>query len=165
MKEQSENFENIVEYYKQLTNESKIYFTNTLFKLGFDKVSKVLSDSIISDDMLDYISDKNLELLNDDDDEFEDFIEYTSEDADNILDLKRIDDSVNNDMYIVIDVDFNKIHIYSNNLQDIENYKYENMFLKGMFFRIDKNIENSKDYKYYECATILGQLEQDICYN
>lgn len=165
MKEQSENFENIVEYYKQLTNESKIYFTNTLFNLGFDKVSKVLSDSIISDDMLDYISDKNLELLNDDDDEFEDFIEYTSEDADNILDLKRIDDSVNNDMYIVIDVDFNKIHIYSNNLQDIENYKYENMFLKGMFFRIDKNIENSKDYKYYECATILGQLEQDICYN
>lgn len=165
MKEQSENFENIVEYYKQLTNESKIYFTNTLFKLGFDKVSKVLSDSIISDDMLDYISDKNLELLNDDDDEFEDFIEYTSEDADNILDLKRIDDSINNDLYIVIDVDFNKIHIYSNNLQDIENYKYENMFLKGMFFRIDKNIENSKDYKYYECATILGQLEQDICYN
>lgn len=165
MKEQSENFENIVEYYKQLTNESKIYFTNTLFKLGFDKVSKVLSDSIISDDMLDYISDKNLELLNDDDDEFEDFIEYTSEDADNILDLKRIDDSINNDLYIVIDVDFNKIHIYSNNLQDIENYKYENMFLKGMFFRIDKNIGNSKDYKYYECATILGQLEQDICYN
>lgn len=138
MKEQSENFENIVEYYKQLTNESKIYFTNTLFKLGFDKVSKVLSDSIISDDMLDYISDKNLELLNDDDDEFEDFIEYTSEDADNILDLKRIDDSVNNDMYIVIDVDFNKIHIYSNNLQDIENYKYENMFLKGMFLELIK---------------------------
>ena len=25
--------------------------------------------------------------------------------------------------------------------------------------------ENTKDYKYYECATILGQLEQDICYN
>jgi hypothetical protein len=52
MTEQSENFENITEYYAQLTNESKIYFTNTLFKLGLEKVSKVLFDSMFSDDML-----------------------------------------------------------------------------------------------------------------
>jgi hypothetical protein len=164
MTEKSENFENITEYYAQLTNESKIYFTNTLFKLGLEKVSKVLFDSIFSDDMLEYNSDTNLQLLNDED-ESDSYIEYTSEDADSILDLKRIDDNINNDLYVVIDVDLNLIHLYSNNLQDIENYKNENIFLKGMFFTTDIIRENTKDYKYYECATILGQLEQDICYN
>lgn len=164
MTEQSENFENITEYYAQLTNESKIYFTNTLFKLGLEKVSKVLFDSIFSDDMLEYNSDTNFQLLNDED-ESDNYIEYTSEDADSILDLKRIDDNINNDLYVVIDVDLNLIHLYSNNLQDIENYKHENIFLKGMFFTTDIVRENTKDYKYYECATILGQLEQDICYN
>ena len=164
MTEHSENFENITEYYAQLTNESKIYFTNTLFKLGLEKVSKVLFDSIFSDDMLEYNSDTNLQLLNDED-ESDSYIEYTSEDADSILDLKRIDDNINNDLYVVIDVDLNLIHLYSNNLQDIENYKNENIFLKGMFFTTDIIRENTKDYKYYECATILGQLEQDICYN
>jgi hypothetical protein len=164
MTEQSENFENITEYYAQLTNESKIYFTNTLFKLGLEKVSKVLFDSMFSDDMLEYTSDNNLQLLNDEDDS-DSYIEYTSEDADSILDLKRIDDNINNDLYVVIDIDLNLIHLYSNNLQDIENYKNENIFLKGMFFTTDIIRENTKDYKYYECATILGQLEQDICYN
>jgi hypothetical protein len=164
MTEQSENFENITEYYAQLTNESKIYFTNTLFKLGLEKVSKVLFDSMFSDDMLEYTSDNNLQLLNDEDD-LDSYIEYTSEDADSILDLKRIDDNINNDLYVVIDIDLNLIHLYSNNLQDIENYKNENIFLKGMFFTTDIIRENTKDYKYYECATILGQLEQDICYN
>jgi len=164
MTEKSENFENITEYYAQLTNESKIYFTNTLFKLGLEKVSKVLFDSMFSDDMLEYNSDTNFQLLNDED-ESDSYIEYTSEDADSILDLKRIDDNINNDLYVVIDVDLNLIHLYSNNLQDIENYKNENIFLKGMFFTTDIIRENTKDYKYYECATILGQLEQDICYN
>ncbi len=164
MTEQSENFENITEYYAQLTNESKIYFTSTLFKLGLEKVSKVLFDSMFSDDMLEYTSDNNLQLLNDEDD-LDSYIEYTSEDADSILDLKRIDDNINNDLYVVIDIDLNLIHLYSNNLQDIENYKNENIFLKGMFFTTDIIRENTKDYKYYECATILGQLEQDICYN
>jgi hypothetical protein len=164
MTEKSENFENITEYYAQLTNESKIYFTNTLFKLGLEKVSKVLFDSMFSDDMLEYNSDTNFQLLNDED-ESDSYIEYTSEDADSILDLKRIDDNINNDLYVVIDVDLNLIHLYSNNLQDIENYKNENIFLKGMFFTTDIVRENTKDYKYYECATILGQLEQDICYN
>jgi hypothetical protein len=164
MTEKSENFENITEYYAQLTNESKIYFTNTLFKLGLEKVSKVLFDSMFSDDMLEYTSDNNLQLLNDEDD-LDSYIEYTSEDADSILDLKRIDDNINNDLYVVIDIDLNLIHLYSNNLQDIENYKNENIFLKGMFFTTDIIRENTKDYKYYECATILGQLEQDICYN
>jgi hypothetical protein len=164
MTEQSENFENITEYYAQLTNESKIYFTNTLFKLGLETVSKVLVDSIFSDDMLEYNSDTNFQLLNDEDDS-DNYIEYTSEDADSILDLKRIDDNINNDLYIVIEVDLNLIHLYSNNLEDIKNYKYENIFLKGMFFTTDIIRENTKDYKYYECATILGQLEQDICYN
>ena len=164
MTEQSENFENITEYYAQLTNESKIYFTNTLFKLGLEKVSKVLFDSMFSDDMLEYTSDNNLQLLNDEDDS-DSYIEYTSEDADSILDLKRIDDNINNDLYVVIEIDLNLIHLYSNNLQDIENYKNENIFLKGMFFTTDIIRENTKDYKYYECATILGQLEQDICYN
>jgi|694.fasta_scaffold28556_2 hypothetical protein len=164
MTEKSENFENITEYYAQLTNESKIYFTNTLFKLGLEKVSKVLFDSMFSDDMLEYTSDNNLQLLNDEDDS-DSYIEYTSEDADSILDLKRIDDNINNDLYVVIDIDLNLIHLYSNNLQDIENYKNENIFLKGMFFTTDIIRENTKDYKYYECATILGQLEQDICYN
>jgi hypothetical protein len=164
MTEQSENFENITEYYAQLTNESKIYFTNTLFKLGLEKVSKVLFDSIFSDDMLEYNSDTNFQLLNDEDDS-DSYIEYTSEDADSILDLKRIDDNINNDLYVVIEIDLNLIHLYSNNLQDIENYKNENIFLKGMFFTTDIIRENTKDYKYYECATILGQLEQDICYN
>ena len=164
MTEKSENFENITEYYAQLTNESKIYFTNTLFKLGLEKVSKVLFDSMFSDDMLEYTSDNNLQLLNDEDDS-DSYIEYTSEDADSILDLKRIDDNINNDLYVVIDIDLNLIHLYSNNLQDIENYKNENIFLKGMFFTTDIISENTKDYKYYECATILGQLEQDICYN
>lgn len=164
MTEKSENFENITEYYAQLTNESKIYFTNTLFKLGLEKVSKVLFDSMFSDDMLEYNSDTNFQLLNDED-ESDSYIEYTSEDADSILDLKRIDDNINNDLYVVIDIDLNLIHLYSNNLQDIENYKNENIFLKGMFFTTDIIRENTKDYKYYECATILGQLEQDICYN
>jgi hypothetical protein len=164
MTEKSENFENITEYYAQLTNESILYFTNTLFKLGLEKVSKVLFDSMFSDDMLEYTSDNNLQLLNDEDDS-DSYIEYTSEDADSILDLKRIDDNINNDLYVVIDIDLNLIHLYSNNLQDIENYKNENIFLKGMFFTTDIIRENTKDYKYYECATILGQLEQDICYN
>jgi hypothetical protein len=164
MTEQSENFENITEYYAQLTNESKIYFTNTLFKLGLEKVSKVLFDSMFSDDMLEYNSDTNFQLLNDEDDS-DSYIEYTSEDADSILDLKRIDDNINNDLYVVIEIDLNLIHLYSNNLEDIKNYKYENIFLKGMFFTTDISRENTKDYKYYECATILGQLEQDICYN
>jgi hypothetical protein len=68
-------------------------------------------------------------------------------------------------MYVVIDIDNNIIHIYSNDLKDIENYKYENIFLRGMFFVIDKEYINNKEYKYYECAKIIGQLEQDICYN
>lgn len=165
MTEHSENFDNVTEYYAQLTNESKIYFTNTLFKLGLEKVSKILFDSIFSDDMLEYNSDTNLQLLNDDEDDLDSSIEYTSEDADNILDLKRIDDNTNNDLYVVIDIDLNLIHLYSNNLEDIRNYKHENIFLKGMFFTTDIIRENTKDYKYYECATILGQLEQDICYN
>ena len=146
MTEKSENFENITEYYAQLTNESKIYFTNTLFKLGLEKVSKVLFDSMFSDDMLEYTSDNNLQLLNDEDDS-DSYIEYTSEDADSILDLKRIDDNINNDLYVVIDIDLNLIHLYSNNLQDIENYKNENIFLKGMFFTTDIIRENTKDYK------------------
>lgn len=164
MIEQSEGYDSIPEYYAQLTNESKIYFTNTLFKLGFEKVNKVLIDSMFSDDMLNYNSDTNLQLLNDED-IYDDFIEYTPEDADSILDLKRVDDSINNDLYVVIDIDSNLIHLYSNNLEDIKNYKHESIFLKGMFFTTDIIRKNTKDYKYYECATILGQLEQDICYN
>ena len=97
MTEHSENFDNVTEYYAQLTNESKIYFANTLFKLGLEKVSKILFDSIFSDDMLEYNSDTNFHLLNDDEDDLDSSIEYTSEDADNILDLKRIDDNTNND--------------------------------------------------------------------
>lgn len=167
MSEQVEKFDNVLEYYEQLTNESKIYFTNTLFRLGFEKVSKVLSDSIISDeDILEYTSETNLELLNDDDFENdEDYIEYSSEDADSILDLKRIDDYTNSDLYVVVDVESNIIHMYSNNLEDIENYKHESIFLKGMFFISDKNKTNTKNYKYYEYVNIIGQLEQDICYN
>ena len=37
MTEHSENFDNVTEYYAQLTNESKIYFANTLFKLGLER--------------------------------------------------------------------------------------------------------------------------------
>lgn len=171
MSENIEKFDNILEYYQQLTNESKIYFTNTLFNLGFEKVSKVLYDSLFSDEdildsKLDYNSEKNLELLNGDDYENDDdYIEYSSEDADSILDLKRIDDYSNSDLYVVVDIDSNIIHMYSNNLEDIEYYKYENIYLKGMFFVCDKNKPNTKNYKYYECVNVIGQLEQDICYN
>jgi len=118
MSENIEKFDNILEYYQQLTNESKIYFTNTLFNLGFEKVSKVLYDSLFSDEdildsKLDYNSEKNLELLNGDDYEnYDDYIEYSSEDADSILDLKRIDDYSNSDLYVVVDIDSNIIHMY-----------------------------------------------------
>jgi hypothetical protein len=161
--ENSEDYNRILEYYKQLTKESKLDFTNTLFNIGLDKVNVILEDSLMSDDDYDLFSE-NISHISDELDE-DDFIEYSPDDADSILDLKRVDDDVNNDMYVVIDIDNNIIHIYSNDLKDIENYKYENIFLRGMFFVIDKEYINNKEYKYYECAKIIGQLEQDICYN
>jgi hypothetical protein len=161
--EKSEDYNRILEYYKQLTKESKLDFTNTLFNIGLDKVNVILEDSLMSDDDYDLFSE-NISHISDELDE-DDFIEYSPDDADSILDLKRVDDDVNNDMYVVIDIDNNIIHIYSNDLKDIENYKYENIFLRGMFFVIDKEYINNKEYKYYECAKIIGQLEQDICYN
>ena len=161
--EKSEDYNRILEYYKQLTKESKLDFTNTLFNIGLDKVNVILEDSLMSDDDYDLFSE-NISHISDELDE-DDFIEYSPDDADSILDLKRVDDDVNNDIYVVIDIDNNIIHIYSNDLKDIENYKYENIFLRGMFFVIDKEYINNKEYKYYECAKIIGQLEQDICYN
>jgi hypothetical protein len=161
--EKSEDYNRILEYYKQLTKESKLDFTNTLFNIGLDKVNVILEDSLMSDDDYDLFSE-NISHISDELDE-DDFIEYSPDDADSILDLKRVDDDVNNDMYVVIDIDNNIIHMYSNDLKDIENYKYENIFLRGMFFVIDKEYINNKEYKYYECAKIIGQLEQDICYN
>jgi hypothetical protein len=161
--EKSEDYNRILEYYKQLTKESKLDFTNTLFKIGLDKINVILEDSLISDDDLFSDEDDNYSIVEDSDED--DFIEYSPDDADSILDLKREDTNINNDMYVIIDIDNNIIHMYSNDLKDIENYKYENIFLRGMFFVIDREYVNNKEYKYYECAKIIGQLEQDICYN
>lgn len=157
------NYSELYDYFEQLTDESKIHFSNTIFKNSLEEINEVLENNLFGsiNDFFDY------------DDSFDDSDSKMSGEElpmemEKIMSLKRKDDSMGNPpIYVVMEMDDNLMHIYSDDLKEINKFTYENLFLKGMFFKElkDKERDDTIDYKNYRCMYILGQLEQDVCYN
>jgi|OM-RGC.v1.023317843 hypothetical protein len=154
------NYSELFDYFEQLTDESKIHFSNTIFSNTLEEVNKVLEDNLFG----------TIEEYYQMEDSYEDseFLGEVPENLEGIFGLKKKEDSSGNSpVYVVMDLDNNQVHVYSDQKKEIDRFIYENLFLKGMFFIKNDDTSNreSNDYTEYQCIDILGQLEQDICYN
>jgi hypothetical protein len=154
------NYSELFDYFEQLTDESKIHFSNTIFSNTLEEVNKVLEDNLFGTIEEYFQSEETFDES--------DFGGEVPENLEGIFGLKKKEDSSGNSpVYVVMDLDKNQVHIYSDNTKEINRFIYENLFLKGMFFIKNEDTSNreTNDYQEYQCIDILGQLEQDICYN
>lgn len=156
------NYSELYDYFEQLTDESKIHFSYTIFKNSIEEVNEVLENNMFG------TFEELISYEDFDEEDSENLQEELPEELEKLFELKKKEDSEGNPpMYVIMDLDNNKIHIYSDTEKDIDKFIYRTLFLKGMFFIQNKNAKpkESIEYKKYRCIDILGQLEQDICYN
>lgn len=165
------DYSEVYDYFDQLSDESKINFSKLIFDNGIDKILKTIQEHFYNS-ISEFILDSELE-----DDDYTDLNEI-DEDS-HVEDIFNLKDKNQNDIYpvhVIFEDSKSSMHVFSNSEEDSDRFIYENMFLKGMvFFKSETDIESIKEdnerynltkkYSKYDHYMILGQLEQDICYN
>jgi hypothetical protein len=166
------DYDIMYEYFQQLTDESKLHFISLLKDSNVDEINDIINNNTFDDVM---------DIFDDIDDEYEDDgRDYTDDDdyagdaeldklTESIFNLeKKNEDKDGDELFIVFDTSYKIMHIYSDSLESINEYIYDNLFVKGVVF-LDLKLEPQDSEvpvkKYYKCLEVLGQLYQDVCYN
>lgn len=166
-----EDYEDMYEYFEQLTDESKIHFLNVIRKSSVEDVNRVIEENVV-DDVMEFFFDEDSYEDEDitDDDNIDDIEENEDDDyIRSVLDFEMKSDSPSDEeVLIVLDMSYKIMHIYSDSDTQLKKYIYENLFIKGVIFtelKLDLEPPENISKKYYKCLEILGQSYHDICYN